>query len=107
MVAERGRGEGGRDDGGGSNGRRRRRRRVAALAAPKEGGGHRGAGNGGGGRRQPEGGRGLSSPRRPWDVLGGDGRSERERRGLRLAVGTGAKKQSSRAAGANAQNGSA
>lgn len=44
MVAERGRGEGGRGDGGGSNGRRRRRRRVAALAAPKEGGGHRGAG---------------------------------------------------------------
>lgn len=43
MVAERGRGEGGRGDGG-SNGRKRRRRRVAALVAPKEGGGHRGAG---------------------------------------------------------------
>lgn len=43
MVAERGRGEGGRGDGG-SNGRKTRRRRVAALVAPEEGGGHRGAG---------------------------------------------------------------
>ncbi|XP_074940651.1 uncharacterized protein LOC142053228 isoform X2 [Phalacrocorax aristotelis] len=61
MVAERGRGEGGR-----GGGRRRRRRRVPALVAPTEGGGHRDPGataaDGTDGREKDEGLR-RASPR--------------------------------------------
>lgn len=94
MVAERGRGEGGRGDGGGSSGRRRRRRRVPALVAPTEGGGHRDPGaaaaeDGDGREKDEKAEASLSSPRRSRDVLEGDGRSERQRLGLRLCLGTG------------------
>ncbi|XP_040978768.1 5E5 antigen-like [Aquila chrysaetos chrysaetos] len=95
MVAERGRGEGGRGDGGGSSGRRRRRRRVPALVAPTEGGGHRDPGaaaeeeDGDGREKDERAEASLSSPRRSRDVFDGDGRSERKRLGLRLCLGTG------------------
>lgn len=102
MVAERGRGEGGRGDGGGSSGRRRRRRRrVPALVAPTEGGGHRdpGAAADRDGREKDERAEErLSSPRRCRDVLEGEGRSERKRLGSAPVPRQGASAESSCAA---------
>lgn len=75
MVAERGKGEGGRGGGGSSSGRRRRRRRVPALVAPTEGGGHRdpGAADGDGRKADERAEASLPSPRRSRNVFEGGG----------------------------------
>lgn len=75
---------------------------MAALVAPTEGGGHRDPGAaaaGGDGEEKDEGAEeSLSSPRRPRDVLEGDGRSEQKRLSLRPCLGSGASAEPSCAA---------
>jgi len=106
MVAERGRGEGGR---GGGGRRRRRRRRAPALVAPTEGGGHRdpGAAAEDGREKDERAEESLPSPRRPRGVLEGDGRSERKRLGLRLRLGPERARSGAARPAPTTQNGSA
>lgn len=84
---------------------------MAALVAPREGGGHRDPGAaaaGGDGEEEDERAEeSLSSPRRPRDVLEGDGRSEQKRLSPRPCLGSERARSEAARPGHSTQNGSA